>query len=330
MSKTKIILASTLSVLAVAGVTTAAVVVTMKNKDKQKNNPELGKEQDPTKKIEDGKKNPETDPNKDNTQTQAPETGKNNNNNQTNPQKIVQNKHDFNEINDAIKKEYDKETQIINEYDDNVAKYWEEQTKNDKKTNSIEKPNNQPQSDGSSTNGGTGDGKGNDSSKTKPAVGAETQPNTHNQQKPAPENIKKPTLKVVNSSWEGYEQGNNNKQGYITFTLWSTNEKYDEILKAGSKIKLLLWFDKFDNQEDSAMPITLKTNQGDKTVYTLNPISKDGGKQFQIQTISPFTLNTWGNSQKEVKIKLIGLFINDDKNNNLIDGAQGEPVIINK
>ncbi|WP_040539621.1 DUF1410 domain-containing protein [Mycoplasmopsis bovigenitalium] len=43
MSKTKIILASTLSVLAVAGVTTAAVVVTMKNK-KQSDSPKKGNE----------------------------------------------------------------------------------------------------------------------------------------------------------------------------------------------------------------------------------------------------------------------------------------------
>ncbi|BAW18616.1 hypothetical protein MBVG596_1181 [Mycoplasmopsis bovigenitalium] len=58
MSKTKIILASTLSVLAVAGVTTAAVVVTMKNK-KQNPKPEIQntteskKETKPLTKIQD-------------------------------------------------------------------------------------------------------------------------------------------------------------------------------------------------------------------------------------------------------------------------------------
>ncbi|VEU60872.1 Uncharacterised protein [Mycoplasmopsis bovigenitalium] len=96
MSKTKIILASTLSVLAVGGVTTAAVVVTVKNK-KQKPDPKTpnqieSKKTKPLTKIQNIAKpinNPKTD-------------------NQTNPE--TTNKKDFKEINEAIKNEYDKET----------------------------------------------------------------------------------------------------------------------------------------------------------------------------------------------------------------------------
>ncbi|WP_096385315.1 hypothetical protein [Mycoplasmopsis bovigenitalium] len=103
MSKTKIILASTLSVLAVGGVTTAAVVVTIKNKEKEnKKTQSLTKIQNIAKPIN----NPKT-------------------NNQTNSE--TSSKDDFKKINEVIKNEYDKETQIISEYDQAVAKYWEEQ-----------------------------------------------------------------------------------------------------------------------------------------------------------------------------------------------------------
>ncbi|VEU60874.1 Uncharacterised protein [Mycoplasmopsis bovigenitalium] len=106
MSKTKIILASTLSVVAVGGVTTAAVVVTIKNKEKE--NKENKKTQSLTKiqNIAKPINNPKT-------------------NNQTNSETLSKN--DFKKINEVIKNEYDKETQIINEYDQAVAKYWEEQ-----------------------------------------------------------------------------------------------------------------------------------------------------------------------------------------------------------
>ncbi|ENY68582.1 Hypothetical protein, predicted transmembrane protein [Mycoplasmopsis bovigenitalium 51080] len=320
MSKTKIILASTLSVLAVAGVTTAAVVVTMKNK-KQKPDPKTpnqieSKKTKPLTKIQDIAKpinNPKTD-------------------NQTNPK--TTSKNDFKEINEAIKNEYDRETQIINEYDDNVAKYWEEQIKKNKQPNGVESPNNEPQSDGPNTNGGTGDGKDNSGSITKPTEGAETNKQQADQANNGQNNSgtatpdKKPSDKVetqiklevkkVEVDWTDSKK----EKAYINYYFETTKENF-EILKESKAIEMLYDIQGYQDLSYKAGKFGVsphdtyftKVSENGKTVSFM----LSGEYYFQKGTLP---------DRPENKVSLKGLFINGDKANNLLS-KQSEAVTFN-